>query len=145
MLRRCPGRDAVTLQEAIASQQTWVVIWTNVLLICSVGLPLALLIWEPSRVAGMVTALGTVVSGMAMNWLYGALGYVKLLGLPHIIVWGPVVWFLLGQVRRVDMPVWPKRIIWVIIAALSVSLVFDVVDVLRYLLGARTATILPAT
>jgi len=134
----------MTLQEAIASQDAWIGIWTNVLLVCAIGLPLVLLIWEPSRVAGMVTALGTVVSGMAMNWLYGELGYVKLLGLPHIIIWVPVVWFLLAQARRTDMPAWPKRIMWVIITALCVSLVFDVVDVARYLLGARTATFLPA-
>lgn len=127
----------MTLQEAIAAQAPWIGIWTNFLLFCAIGLPLLLLIWPQARVAGMLTALGTVLSGVAMNWLFETLGYVKLLGLPHIIVWGPLVVFLLSQVRRADMPVWPRRIMWVIIAALSVSLVFDVVDVARYVLGER--------
>jgi hypothetical protein len=66
------------------------------------------------------------------------MGYVKLLGLPHVLIWTPLVFFLLAQARKADMPVWPRRVIWVIVGTIVVSLVFDYVDVARYLLGART-------
>jgi len=48
----------MTLQDAIAAQPAWVGIWTMVLTVGAVVLPLLLLIWPASRVAGMVTALG---------------------------------------------------------------------------------------
>ena len=41
------------------------------------------------------------------------------------------------------MPAWPKRIIWGVIALLSISLVFDAADVLRYVLGERDAVSVP--
>lgn len=133
----------MTLIEAIAQQPQWVQLWVNILLVVGFILPLALLIWPQSRVAGMLTALGSVIAGTLVDWIYGALGYVKLLGLPHIVIWVPVVVFLLAQIRREDMPVWPKRIMSLIAATLIISLAFDIVDVLRYILGNRMPTVLP--
>lgn len=127
----------MTLQEAIAAQPTWVVIWANWLLVGAYILPLALLIWRESRLAGIVTALASVVAGTAIDWMFGAMGYVKLLGLPHVLIWTPLVYFLFKQVGKAEMPAWPRRIIWVIIATILVSLAFDYVDVARYLLGER--------
>ena len=128
----------MTLQEAIAAQPTWVVIWTNWLLFGAFVMPLVLLIWRESRFTGIVTALASVLSATAIDWMFGAMGYVKLLGLPHVLIWTPLVFFLLAQARKADMPVWPRRVIWVIAGTIVVSLVFDYVDVARYLLGART-------
>ena len=128
----------MTLQEAIAAQPTWVVIWTNWLLFGAFVLPLVLLIWRESRFTGIVTALASVLSATAIDWMFGAMGYVKLLGLPHVLIWTPLVFFLIVQARKTDMPVWPRRVIWVIVGTIVVSLVFDYVDVARYLLGART-------
>lgn len=133
----------MTLQEAMAQQPQWVVWWTNWLLFGAFILPLALLIWKESRVAGMLTALASVAAGMGITWLYGGLGYVKLLGLPHIILWGPLAFYLLGQARRPDMPRAPMGIIMVILAMITLSLAFDITDVVRYVLGERTPTILP--
>jgi hypothetical protein len=72
-----------------------------------------------------------------VNWVYNKFGYVKLLGLPHIIFWTPLVYYLLKTLKRGDVPVWPTRIISVILAVFVVSLVFDYVDVIRYLFGNR--------
>jgi hypothetical protein len=60
-----------------------------------------------------------------------------LLGLPHLILWVPIVVFLMAQQARGDMTNWPRRIIWFIIAIICISLVFDFIDVARWILGER--------
>lgn len=127
----------MTFNEAMALQPAWVGLWTNVLMLGAFVAPLLLLIWKPSRKAGIVTLIASLLGGVAMQFMFGAMGYVKLLGLPHLIFWGPVVVFLIAQQARGDMPVWPRRIIWGIMAVICISLVFDFVDVARWVLGER--------
>ncbi|OBY24659.1 hypothetical protein [Leisingera sp. JC1] len=129
----------MTLEEAIATQPLWVQIWVNILFLGAFVLPLALLIWKPSRLAGLVTVAASVLAAGGVYWLYGQLGYVRLLGLPHVILWTPLAVWLWRQRMRADMPVWPQRIILVVYAVIAVSLAFDYVDVARYLLGERQA------
>jgi hypothetical protein len=133
----------MTLSEAIATQPPWVQYWLYVLVFCIVVLPLALLIWKETRLTGVVTIAASIFAGIGVSRLYDHLGYVKLLGLPHIILWTPLVWLLWRQIKREDMPVWPRRVMIVVLAALVVSLVFDYVDVARYALGEKTALALP--
>lgn len=127
----------MTLEEAIATQPQWVQIWVNVLFLGAFVLPATLLIWKPSRIAGLATVTASVLAAGGVYWLYGQLGYVRLLGLPHVILWAPLVVWLWRQRARADMPVWPRRIILLVCAVIAVSLVFDTADVLRYLLGQR--------
>ncbi len=127
----------MTLEEAIATQPLWVQIWVNILFLGAFVLPLALLIWKPGRLAGLVTVAASVLAAAGVYWLYGKLGYVRLLGLPHVILWTPLIFWLWRQRMRVDMPVWPQRIILLVCAVVAVSLMFDYVDVARYMLGER--------
>ena len=133
----------MSFEEAMAAQPAWVSIWLNVLLVGAFILPLTLLIWRQSRLAGILTVPASVLAGALVTWMYSAMGYVKLLGLPHVVIWTPLVIYLIAQARKPEMPVWPQRIIWVIVAVLLISLAFDYTDVTRYLLGNRTPTILP--
>jgi hypothetical protein len=134
----------MTLEQAIAQQPNWVQIWLYILVFVIVVVPISLLIWRQTRVTAIMTIAASVIAGLGVQWLYDKLGYVKLLGLPHIILWAPLCWYLYTQMKRPDMPVWPQRIITVILAVFVISLVFDVVDVARYLLGERTALASPA-
>ncbi|OAN78102.1 hypothetical protein A8B82_10095 [Sulfitobacter sp. EhC04] len=134
----------MSFDEALAQQPTWVFLWVNWLFIGAFVLPAVLLIWRASRLTGAVTLSASVLAGLAINWMYGQMGYVKLLGLPHVLFWTPVAIFLVAQARRPDMPVWPRRIIWVVLVTILISLAFDYVDVLRYILGERTPTVMQA-
>lgn len=127
----------MTLSEAIAQQPQWVQYWLYVLLFGILVLPLALLTWKQTRLTAVITIAGSIIAGLGVSWLYDQLGYVKLLGLPHIIIWTPLALYLYGQIKREDMPVWPKRIMMAILAVFVVSLVLDYIDVARYVLGAR--------
>ncbi len=130
----------MSFEEAMALQPVWVVIWMNILLVGAFVAPLVLLIWRQSRKAGAITFVVSVFAGFCIQMMYNSLGYVKLLGLPHLL-WIPVVMYLAGQARRADMPAWPRRIIWFCMAVICVSLAFDIVDVIRYVLGERAPTV----
>lgn len=129
----------MTLSQALATQPLWVQYWNYFMVFCIVVVPLSLLIWKQSRLAAVIIVAASLLAGVGVFRIFGALGYVKLLGLPHIIVWTPLVWFLLQQIKRNDMPVWPRRIMLVVLAVFVVSLMFDYVDVVRYVLGERAA------
>ncbi len=128
----------MTFEEAITMQPIWVQLWLNLLLFGAFFLPVTLLIWPASRLAGIITVLASLVGGLGVVLLYGQLGYVKLLGLPHVLIWTPVAFYLFRQIRRDDMPVWPRWIMVVVLSTILVSLLFDYADLLRYVLGERT-------
>ena len=127
----------MTLEEAMALQPQWVVIWVYVLVAGAFVAPVVLLIWKASRKAGIITLIASLLAGFGVQMMFDAMGYVKLLGLPHLILWVPIVVFLMAQQARGDMTNWPRRIIWFIIAIICISLVFDFIDVARWILGER--------
>ncbi len=127
----------MTFEEAVAMQPQWVGWWLYWLMFGTLVLPLALLIWRPTRVAGLLTVLATVAGGFGVTSMFNSMGYVKLLGLPHVVIWTPLVIWLIVLLRGRDMPVWPRRILSLVILTILVSLAFDYVDVIRYLLGER--------
>ena len=110
----------------------------------ALALPLVLLIWRQTRVAAIVTLVTGIAGGFFVGWLYDKMGYVKLLGLPHIIFWTPAAIYLFLQLRRTDLPKWSRWIMMVVLGTIVVSLAFDYTDALRYLLGNRTPTFMPA-
>jgi hypothetical protein len=128
----------MTFEELIALQPQWVQIWLNVLLVGAFILPLVLLIWKQSRIAAVITVIASGLAGFGVIQMFERMGYVKLLGLPHIILWTPLAWYLYRQIGREDMPQWPRRIMIVVMATILISLAFDYVDVARWLLGERT-------
>lgn len=134
----------MTLEEAIAQQPQWVQIWLNILLLGAFVLPAVLLIWRQTRVAGLVSLIVSATAAYGVVWLYDRMGYVKLLGLPNLFLWTPLVIYLIGQFRRDDLPQIPRVLLGAVIATLLISLAFDFSDVIRYILGERMPTALPA-
>ncbi len=134
----------MTLEEAIAQQPQWVQIWLNILLLGAFVLPAVLLIWRQTRVAGIVSLIVSATAAYGVVWLYDRMGYVKLLGLPNLFLWTPLVIYLIGQFRRDDLPQIPRVLLGAVIATLLISLAFDFSDVIRYILGERMPAALPA-
>ena len=126
----------MSLNEAMAEfGPSWLRVWLPLLMLGGFLAPLALLIWRQTRLTGVITFLASLIAAVGIDYMYKQMGYVKLLGLPHVIVWTPLVAYLILQLRRDGLPVWPARLIKFIIAILCISLVFDYVDVARYFLG----------
>ncbi len=93
----------MSLTEAIATQPLWVQIWVNALFLGAFVLPLALLFWHQSRLVGLVTVAASLLAVGGILWLHAQMGYVRLLGLPHILFWTPTVVYLWRQSQRPDI------------------------------------------
>lgn len=135
----------MTFQDAVAHQPLWVRVWLDWLLFVVIALPFALLVWKQSRIVVLAAIIADIPAGLGTAWIYQHMGYVKLLGLAHIFFWTPLAVYLYMQLKRTDLPQWPRLIIMVVLATLVISLAFDYIDALRYIVGERTATFSPAT
>lgn len=125
----------VSFGDAIAMQPAWVQLWVTWLTAIGLAAPLLLLIWRETRVAGAVSLAAMLASGFAVQALYDSLGYVRLLGLPHVIVWTPLAVYLVWLMLRRPVRPFPRGVMIVFVATMAVSLLFDVADVARYVLG----------
>ena len=127
----------MTLQDAVALQPPWLTWWLTWLTFGAFILPLALLIWRETRIAGLASIVAGVLAAVATSWLYDRFGYVKLLGLPHIVVWTPLVVYMVGVLRKPALPRYARWVLLVVVGTILISLAFDYTDLLRYALGNR--------
>jgi len=87
---------------------------------------------------GAQVALGCWIGNMIfMSLLFEQVGYVRLLGLPHVVFWTPLVIYLVMTWRQHRGKGLFSAYIMVLIATNTISLVIDYIDVIRYLLGER--------
>lgn len=129
----------MTFNEAVATHApAWVAIWINILLLGAMVLPLTLAFWKPTRITALFSLIAGLVSVGGTMFLYQQLGYVKLLGLAHIIAWTPLAVHLWLKMRAPDVTRAPRVIMGVVLATITVSLAFDYVDAIRYIAGDRT-------
>jgi len=70
-----------------------------------------------------------------MGLLYDGIGYVRLLGLAHLLCWGPVWLWILSRRREYTWRSLFGGYLHVYLLIAGISLVIDVIDVARYLLG----------
>jgi len=132
----------MTLQESIALQPTWVAWWVNWLFFAAYLLPLTLLPSRKHRVWGLVIVGTSLIAALGIEWLYDEFGYVKLLGLPHVVLWTPLATAMLVALKRQKISRgWPMLVFLIVLGSLLVSLAFDYFDVVRYWLGERNASI----
>ena len=70
-----------------------------------------------------------------MEYLYQQYGYVRLLGLAHIVFWTPVyAWIFTHRKDYAAYPYFSKFVPFYLVMA-GISLTIDVIDLLRYALG----------
>lgn len=75
--------------------------------------------------------IGNVIT---MSVLFEVVGYVRLLGLSHVIWWTPLVIYLFRG--RASFPAGMAATwLWVLMLTNTASLVVDYIDVARYLMG----------
>ncbi|WP_340693161.1 hypothetical protein [Hyphomonas sp.] len=118
----------------VATQPQWIQVWLNVLVgVLALSIPFSFV-----RVEARWTLLGLVVGAGGVLFLYSQFGYSRILGLGHVVAWTPLVAYLLARRSHWRVPeTWAGKWIVVAVAVLLVSLAFDYVDVIRWLLGDR--------
>jgi len=133
----------MTFEDSIATQATWIQLWVNWMGIALVGTFVVLLFSRKTWRDAAVILVANGVMFFLMQWLYGQVGYVRLLGLPHIIIWTPLAIYLFRRTRNGGFGL-PFRIaMGVLLVTITASLAIDYVDVARYLLGER-GSLVPA-
>lgn len=127
----------MTLDEAVALQPQWVQVWLVVLTVVTVALPLVLMVWKGARLAGLIVLAATIAGGVGVQLMFDRMGYVRLIALPHVLLWTPTLIYLLVIIRRAGIGRWPTIVGGVLAAFIAVSLVFDYASVAWYVTGER--------
>ena len=131
----------VDLGAAIASSASWVQIWVQILVVVNLAAIFFVVVRKDGKFSVRIEAIAIVASfvlaGAMMTWMYTQIGFVRLLGLPHLIFWLPIyVWLLLKfRAGAFDAPFKYYLLLYFLIA--GISLVIDLSDVTRYLIGER--------
>jgi len=128
-----------TLNAAMATEPLWLKSWLFVL----VSVHLASLVFFVDRAGARWTLrrepiavlASFLLAGLLMNWLYGQVGYVRLLGLAHLVAWTPAYVWILTRRREIGSDSWFGRWIHAYLVVAGISLAIDAIDVVRHLLG----------
>lgn len=127
----------MTFEEAVATQALWIQLWVNWMGIALVGTFVVLLFSRKTWRDAAVLLVSTGVMFFFMQWLYAQAGYVRLLGLPHIVIWTPLAIYLFWRIRKGGLGPAFRIAMGVLLVTITASLAIDYVDVARYLLGER--------
>ena len=127
----------MSFEEAIATQPTWIQIWVSWMGIAILGTMTALAFSKPTRQDSLIILAVTVPMYFAMMWLYDQFGYVRLLGIVHVVLWTPLAIYLWQRLKNAAIVTPFRQVIWILLATILISLAFDYADVVRYVLGER--------
>ena len=128
----------MNLIDDVLLQPTVVVLWSFWMFAVVVVTPVVLQLCGAQRLDRIVVTAASIAVIVSMPLWHAQMGgYTRLVGLPHIVVWTPLVIYLYARRKQFISP-WPVQ--WAIAAlmvTIVVSLGFDYADTVRYLLGDR--------
>ncbi len=119
------------LVDRIAEGPQWIYWWTRV--IDTSNWLLLLFVYFDRRARWAF--LAWVVNIVIILTLYNVYGYTRILGLAHIIAWTPLLPYLLAQRRPFAKENWAGRYLYWFMGVITISLIFDYIDVARYFMG----------
>lgn len=134
--------NQIPFNEAMFTLATgWMTVWLYWMAFAIAITPLVLVFSKATRLDAAIVFLTNIAMLVGMAWLYELVGYVRLMGIVHVILWTPLLIYLVRRARTGEMPLPCRLVMWMFAATLTVSLVFDYTDTLRYLLGERASMI----
>lgn len=127
------------MAEAIQLQPTWLLTYLYILVAANLGAIFFVVQRTPNGYRPRYEAIAIVVAfllaGEFMEYLYSQYGYVRLLGLAHLVFWTPVyIWVFKRRKQFASSPIFSKFVLFYLVMA-GISLTIDTIDVARYLLG----------
>lgn len=121
----------MTMNEHMAGYPLWVQIWLGIMMLTILlAIPFAIKDWRARFVL-----LSMVLIVPLMNVLFAKYGFTRILGLAHVIVWTPLWVYLFKNRNAHPDRKWTGWYVILAIIVIGISLLFDYVDVVRYLLG----------
>ncbi len=119
------------MAEQLAQEALWLQLWVGWLVVANLA---ALIFVVKSVEARWVVGL-FILNALFMQWLYSQVGYVRLLGLSHVIFWTPLLIYLWKRRKFTYLSTWTGKYLYLVFITDGISLLVDYVDVARYLLG----------
>ncbi|MDH5232171.1 MAG: hypothetical protein OEZ58_20320 [Gammaproteobacteria bacterium] len=121
------------IMQQTALLPTHLILWLSWMFLVSFIAPLLLM---KHAVARRIVLVQLAMTLFAL-FLFSEAGLSRLLGLAHVLFWTPIVYYLVRQIKA--MQAYPILLAWakVCIVTMCLSLMFDYVDVVRYILGER--------
>ena len=129
------------MYDLMFSNTGWIRVWFYWLGFAIVATPIVLAFSRATRRDAVIVLLTNIAVVVSMGWLFRQIGYVRLLGIVHVFLWTPLFIYLFGRAKNGEMMLPFRLVIWAFVATLAVSLAFDYIDVVRYLLGERDSMI----
>ena len=134
--------NQIPFNEAMFSLANgWMVVWLYWMSFAIIVTPTVLVFSKATRLDAVIVFLTNLAMFVGMAWIYEQMGYVRMMGIVHVILWTPLFIYLFLRAKKGEMPLLCRLAIWMFVATLAVSLVFDYTDVARYLLGERDSMI----
>ena len=123
--------ECATLNDCIATEPMWLQSWIMWMVIVNMG-AILFAIWkvEARWIVGAMIA-----NALFMGWLFDQVGYVRLLGLSHVIFWTPLLIYLARRLKQHDAKSLFGAYLWVVVLTDGASLIIDYIDVARYVMG----------
>ena len=121
----------LTLIDRIKQGPEWIYWWTRVIDWSNWALLSFVYFDKRARWAFLAWLVNIVI----IIALYNVYGYIKILGLSHMLVWSGLLVYLLRNRQPFVQENWSGKYLYWFMAVISVSLVFDYVDVFGYLVG----------
>lgn len=131
----------MSFEEALAQLPQWVQHWMNFIALVLALSTITFLIVKTTRWLGAYMVVSTIALFLIMTWIYDQMGMVRLLGIVHIVFWTPLVVYLWRRLRSNPPQKYVALLMWLLLATLTVALVFDYYDVLRWVMGERASII----
>ncbi|MEO0440512.1 MAG: hypothetical protein AAF067_06505 [Pseudomonadota bacterium] len=134
------GIDPATLGEAIALQPTWLKIWMYSM--GAVNMAAILFLFKRRekswgvRLEAWTILAAFFAAGVMMNMLYAEYGYVRLLGLAHLVFWTPAwLWIWSRRADHAPADTLFGKYVLLYLTINGIALAIDTVDVVRYFTG----------
>lgn len=128
----------------VFAQPVWIQLWVVWMVVVIIAVPVIMRMYGAVRQDHLIVACSTVTLLVVMPLWHDQIGYVRLIGLPHIVVWTPLAIYLYARRRHLSSPWQVRRAVHVFMLTIIVSLVFDYVDAVRYILGERAPVNIPS-
>lgn len=125
----------------VFAQPVAVQLWGVWLLAAIFAVPGLMLRYESSRRDGKVILASSIVLTVLMLLWYAQVGYTRIIGLPHILIWLPLLAYLYSRRTNLSSPSHVRWLTMTLVLTILVSLAFDCTDVIRYILGERASRV----
>ena len=134
--------NQIPFNEAMFSLASgWLTVWFYWMAFAIAVTPLVLIFSKATRLDAFIVFFTNLAMFAGMSWVYDQMGYVRLMGIVHVILWTPLFIYLVLRAKNGEMPLPCRLVMWMFAATLAVSLMFDYTDTVRYILGERESMI----